>query len=126
MAGLLICPACMRDDEKIFDDVSMYLRDKPGTPLSVVAEELDIGYDKLMKYVKEGRLLVRMPNGAVMHFCEKCGAMINEGKFCKNCEDHISNVLDTSKRNLQGKLEEARERSSGYRFLAADEKKKKR
>ena len=71
LAGLQICQACTKEDEKIFADVSAYLRDNPGTPLSVVAEELGIGYDKLMKYVKEGRLIVRTQKGDVAHFCEK-------------------------------------------------------
>lgn len=128
VGGLNICPACSKEDEKIFEAVSGYLRENPGMPLSTVAQELDIGYDILMKYVKEGRLLVRSPNGSIVHFCEKCGTMIDEGRFCSRCENHIANVLDSSKRNLQGKLTEraAADNSGGYRFLAADAKKSKR
>ena len=120
LAGLPICPACIKEDEEIFDKVSFYIRDHPGVPLTVVSKELDISYDRLMKYVKEGRLQVRAENGEIYKFCEKCGEMITQGRFCKHCEDHISNVFDFSKRNLQNKIIESEKNKSDYRFLAHD------
>ena len=120
IAGLQICPACMQEDERIFDEVSMYIRDNPGVPLSQVSKELKISYDKLIKYVKEGRLQIRAENGGYYKFCEKCGAMITTGKFCKKCEYHITAVLDVSKKNLQDKIEEGEKRKRDYRFLAHD------
>ena len=120
LAGLPICPGCMQEDERIFDEVSMYLRENPGAPLSTVSKELDISYDKLMKYVKEGRLQIRADSGGYYKFCEKCGELITSGKFCKKCEQHIATVLDVSKRNLQKKIEEGEQRKRDYRFLAYD------
>ena len=128
LAGLPICPACAQEDEQIFKDVSLYIREHPGVSLNEVSKELDISYDKLMKYVKEGRLQILSGDGEYVNFCEKCGEMIKKGKFCKACEYHISNVLDESKRNLQNKLTRLEKNRSEYRFLAtdkADESKKK-
>ena len=101
--------------------MSEYLRNNPGTPLAQVAEELDISYEKLMKYVREGRLQIKAPNGKYISFCEKCGKETAGGRFCLSCEGHILNVLDTSKKNLQTKV--ADKSQGGYRFLATDEKK---
>ena len=124
IAGIPVCPVCMKEDEKIFDEVSMYIRDNPGVPLSQVSKELNISYDKLMKYVKEGRLQIRAENGGFYKFCEKCGAMIMQGKFCKKCENHISAVLDVSKKDLQKKIEKDEKNRGDYRFLARDTDKK--
>ncbi|MCL2060901.1 MAG: MerR family transcriptional regulator [Oscillospiraceae bacterium] len=125
VAGLPICPSCTREDERIFDEVSMYIRDNPGVPLTVVSKELKISYDKLMKYVKEGRLQIRSESGAFYKFCEKCGEMIMHGKFCKKCERHISTVLDVSKKSLQDKIMESERNKGDYRFLAHDKDEKK-
>ena len=124
LAGLPICPACAREDERLFGEVSAYIRDHPGVPLNTVSEELEIPYDALMKYVKEGRLQVLAANGEYVRFCEKCGTMISKGKFCKDCEYYISNVLDESKRNLQRKLDVIERKRGEYRFLANDPKAK--
>jgi hypothetical protein len=112
----------MKEDEQIFEEVSVYVRDNPGVPLSVVAKELDISYDKLMKYVREGRLLVRTNNGGYAKFCEKCGEMINDGRFCPGCEDHINAVLETSKFALQSKIADYEKNKSEYRYHAFDKK----
>jgi len=112
------------EDEKVFEKVSMYIRDNPGVHLHEVADELDIPYDTLLKYVKEGRLQIRSREGGFVSFCEKCGAMITKGRFCQSCENHISNVLDTSQRSLEGKVKEIEEKQSLYRYRASDAKKK--
>lgn len=122
IGGLPICPSCTKEDEQIFDKVSLYIRDNPGVPLTVVSNELDISYDRLMKYVKEGRLQIRSANGGFIRFCEKCGAVVTSGRFCDDCEDHITTVLEVSKRNLQGKIDESSRSNSDYKFLAKDAK----
>jgi flagellar operon protein (TIGR03826 family) len=127
IAGPPLCPACQKEDEKIFEDVSLYIREHPGLPLTVVAKELDISYDKLMKYVREGRLQIRAANGQMINFCEKCGKEIEQGRFCSECEGGISKDLEASKRSLRDKLaaspETKQAQGGGYHFLA-DVKKK--
>ena len=120
IAGLPICSECVKEEERIFDKVSIFIRDHPGVKLTEVAEELDISYEKLMKYVKEGRLQIKTDDGGFVMFCEKCGAMISKGRFCKGCENHITNVLEISQATLVDKLSE----KSSYKFYAKDQKKK--
>ena len=123
VAGLPICPACVKEDERIFDEVSAYIREHPGVSLKETAAELDISYEKIMKFVREGRLQIRAANGEYVNFCEKCGAEITKGKLCESCESHITNVLDTSKKNLQGKLAEASGDRGGYHLFKSEAKK---
>jgi len=125
VGGLPICPACAKEDERLFEKVSMYIRENPGVPLNVVSEELDISFEKLMKYVREGRLQVRAPNGGFVMFCENCGAMIEKGKLCIECDRHINNVLDTSQRTLQRKLNAIEAKQAMYRYRSAEPPKKK-
>jgi hypothetical protein len=121
MGGLPICPACTREDERIFEEVSAYIRDHQGVALCVVADELGISYEKLMKYVKEGRLQIRTNDGGFVMFCEKCGGMISKGKFCPKCENHITNVLEISQNSLKNKLTEMNK--SDYRYFSGEAKK---
>jgi len=122
LSGMPICPECLKEDERIFEEVSMYIREHSEMTLSDVSEALDIAYDKLLKYVKEGRLQIRSENGGFVMFCEKCGSMITKGRFCPRCENHITNVLEVSASSLANKLSE--KRSSEYRYLTKETKKK--
>jgi hypothetical protein len=128
IAGPQICPECQNEEEKIFDKVSAYIREHSGVPLTVVAKEMDVSYEKLIKYVREGRLLIQEPNGGVRMFCEKCGAEIPSGRYCKSCESGLAKALESSKRELLDKVSSQGGApiggaGVGYRFLK-DAKKK--
>jgi Zn finger protein HypA/HybF involved in hydrogenase expression len=122
VSGLPVCPECTKEDERIFNDVSKFIRENADMSLQDVSDALDISYDKLLKYVKEGRLQIRAADGGFVMFCEKCGGMISKGRFCSKCENHITNVLEISKSNLVNKLSE--KSKSEYKYLSGDAKKK--
>jgi len=120
--GQPICPQCKKEEETLFEEVSRYVRDHPGLPLAMVAKEMDVSYDKLLKYVREGRLQVKGQDGKVVYFCEHCGEEIPSGRLCKECEDVVSKDLASSKQALMDKIEKgttSREKNSagGFRFL---------
>jgi flagellar operon protein (TIGR03826 family) len=123
LAGAPICPECQKEEEKIFDEVSMYVRDHSGVPMTVVAKELDVPYDKIMKYVRDGRLQIKESGGAVLNRCERCGKEIPSGRYCQSCEQGLARALESSRQDLLKKVshgEPAPGRSGdggGYRFL---------
>ncbi|MDR1438678.1 MAG: MerR family transcriptional regulator [Clostridiales bacterium] len=129
VTGPQICPSCQKEEEEIFDNVSMYVREHPGVPLTVVAKEMDVSYEKIIKYVREGRLQIKEPGGGVVKFCEKCGKEIPSGRFCKSCEAGLAKALESSKRELLDKVAGAESRPAGagagggYRFLKDSNKK---
>jgi flagellar operon protein (TIGR03826 family) len=127
VAGPQICPSCAKEEEEIFEKVSMYIREHRDVPLTVVSKELDVSYEKILKYVREGRLQIREPDGSVMKLCEKCGKEIASGRFCKSCEAGLAKALESSKRDLLGKMTAQEGKPSGawggFRFIKDANKK---
>ena len=128
IAGLQICLACQKEEERMFEEVSLYVRDHRDVPLPIVAKEVGISYEKLMKFIREGRLQVIAPDGKIVRFCEKCGEEIDSavsGKYCSRCEDGLSHALETSKKDLEDRIKSNNPESqkSGSYFFVKDKKK---
>ena len=123
IAGVQICEVCKKEEEKLFERVWEFLRDNPGVSMAVVSEELGVPYDQLMKYIREGRLQIKAPDGSLIMFCEKCGEIIKAGKICEKCEKGLTRELQATAKDLKGKIEETQKKdlkqksSMGYRFI---------
>ena len=121
--GQQICPQCQKEENTLFEEVSVYVRDHPGVPLAMVAKEMDTSYEKLLKFVKEGRLQIKDQDGKTIYFCEHCGEEVLNGKLCKSCESALSNDLENSKQSLMSKIknapsdQQAKNAAGGFRFL---------
>jgi len=118
IAGMQVCQSCQMEEEKSFEMVSMYVRDHPGVSLNTVADELGLSFDVLMKYVREGRLQVRGPDGNSVNYCEKCGNELEAkdahlgGRLCKSCEGGLSVDLEATRKRMAEKLEAASNQSA--------------
>ncbi|MDR1062170.1 MAG: MerR family transcriptional regulator [Clostridiales bacterium] len=127
ITGPPICPNCQKEEEEIFEKVSMYIREHQDVPLTVVSKELDVSYEKILKYVREGRLQIKEPDGSILTFCEKCGKEIPSGRFCKSCEAGLAKALESSKRELLGKVTAQESKPAGagggFRFIKDANKK---
>ena len=107
IAGVQICEACKKDEEKLFEQIWEYLRDNPGVSMPQVAEELQVPYEQLMKYVREGRIQVKSPDGKLLLFCEKCGEIIKSGRICDRCEKGLTKELQSAAKDLAVKIDNA-------------------
>ena len=119
-AGVQICQACQKKEEKMFEDASAYIKEHPGVPMTVVAKELDISYDKLMKFIREGRLQIVTPDGKIILFCEKCGNPIDIGRFCPQCENGLLSDLQSSKKDLVTRVDKnnpGKKKSGSFFFI---------
>jgi len=104
IAGMQICESCRREEEKLFEKVWEFLRDNPGTSMPEVAEELDVPYEQLMKYVREGRIQVKAPDGRLIMFCERCGDIIKSGRICDKCEGGLTREFQSVAKDMQGRV----------------------
>jgi len=102
--GAQICDSCKKDEEALFDKIWEFLRKNPGASMTVVAQEFDVPYEHLMKYIREGRLQIKSPDGKLMIFCEKCGEVIKSGRICEKCEKGLSKMLTDTAKDLQRKI----------------------
>ena len=109
-----MCPACIEAEEKEFDTVRRYVRDHEGATISAVSEATGINQEKIIRFLKDGRLVAR---GLVLEgelTCERCGKPVAEGNMCDNCRADIFRDIN---RGLSGKTPEppAAPRDTGSR-----------
>ncbi|NPV91566.1 MAG: flagellar protein [Firmicutes bacterium] len=84
-----MCPACIEAEEKEFVTVRQYVRDHEGATISAVSEATGISEEKIIRFLKDGRLVSR---GLVLEgqlACERCGKPVAEGNMCDTCRADI-------------------------------------
>lgn len=77
------CPECRKGDEVKFRMIREYLYDNPGASIEEVSEHLDIDRNKILHFLREGRL--ETVGEQMVISCENCGALIHSGKYCEKC-----------------------------------------
>lgn len=88
VVGPFICPRCREKQEEKFQQVKEYVRDNRGADIIEVSEACDVDPNQIRQWIREDRLQfaddspIRLP-------CEKCGAMIQSGRFCDKCNAEL-------------------------------------
>jgi flagellar operon protein (TIGR03826 family) len=91
-----VCPKCKEEDEKNFKKVKEYLYDHPRAILTEVSEALEVPEDKILRYLREGRLEIVGEQGSLILECERCGRAIRTGRFCEECAIEIEKEFNQS------------------------------
>ena len=87
-----VCDKCIQDEEKMFDQIKIYIDENPGASLPEISEATGASAKKLLKYLREGRL---MPTGGMglLLDCESCGKKIGYGRYCEPCSIDVRNKV---------------------------------
>ena len=93
--GMKICPTCRKEDEKDYQTVKDYLKDNPGADISLVHEDTKVGIDKIIDFLRQGRLEVG-EGGNLLIDCEICGVPIRTGRFCSKCTNELQQELSSA------------------------------
>jgi len=100
------CPACVKEEEEIFETVRTYIKDNSAATMMEVCEATGVSIKKITRYLKEGRLeLSKGMQGKGVLDCELCGKPITKGKFCDACAIKIGqdmNVLFAGPKKKSG------------------------
>lgn len=91
--GNPLCPKCSKEMEDKFRDVKEYIRENPTSSIAVVAEETEVPIQQIKRWIREERLTFTKESGVVIQ-CEKCGASILTGRYCKDCKKLMANKLE--------------------------------
>lgn len=94
-----LCFQCRKKDDEDFRRVKDYLYEFPKETITVVSQETEVPEDKILRYLREGKLEISGDNPGLLLECESCGAGIRSGRFCDKC----ANTLD---RGLRDGLED--------------------
>lgn len=111
-----ICPSCVKDMEKKFDQVKEYIYDHPGAGIREVSEENDVSQSMIKRWIKEERLSFS-EDSQVTFSCEKCGEPIRTGRYCKKCKEKMQNALGGLYQTESQRQEKKRDTNAKMRFL---------
>lgn len=91
-----MCPECQQKDEECFKKVRSYIAMHPGANMLTVSEETEVSEDKIMRYMREGRITSKNLEMKVDFHCEVCGDIITSGRICSACMQKLSSGLKKS------------------------------
>jgi flagellar operon protein (TIGR03826 family) len=83
--GIPLCIRCIEKDEEIFNRVKQYIENHPKCTTIEVAEALDIPAEKILQFLREGKLELDSTNTNMVLDCERCGRPILTGRYCSEC-----------------------------------------
>ncbi len=92
--GNPLCPLCNKKMEEKFAVVKQYIRENPKSSIAMVSEETEVPLQQLKRWIREERLSFSKDSGVVIR-CEKCGAAILTGRFCKECKKTMTNSFES-------------------------------
>ncbi|MDD2212769.1 MAG: MerR family transcriptional regulator [Clostridia bacterium] len=87
-----LCPECQEKEEECFRVVRKYIAQHPGVSAIDVSKDTGIGEEKVLHFLKEGRLAA----GAIKQIkleCELCGGFISGGRYCPSCQEKLTSGL---------------------------------
>lgn len=85
------CPNCLREEQKNFEKVVEYLREKPRASLFEICEETGVSESLVLKFIRLGKL--QLADGANYLTCSMCGQSIREGRLCASCSEKVSSAV---------------------------------
>lgn len=88
-----LCYRCRRKDDENFRAVKEFLYENPRETIIVVSEETGVSEDKILRYLREGKLEIVGDNPGIMLNCEGCGKAIRTGRYCEKCAQDIERGL---------------------------------
>ncbi len=79
------CRQCLDEDEAIFLKVKDYIEKHPRCTTMDVSNALNVPTDKILQFLREGKLELSKENVNMFLACERCGKSIFTGRYCKEC-----------------------------------------
>lgn len=111
-----VCVTCYKEEEIKFDIVYNFIRKSSNrtATIQMIVEATGVEEALILKFIKTGKIRTSMhPN--LGYECEKCGAVIQNGRICSNCSDSIHSELKTLKKEEQRQQElKGKEKKSTY------------
>jgi uncharacterized protein len=89
--GRNICPQCTIRIDECFDLLRDYLYDHSHADIYELTTETGVEDKIIFMLLREGRLSLGEASDFLV--CEKCGARITTGRYCKHCTKFLENTL---------------------------------
>jgi flagellar operon protein (TIGR03826 family) len=89
VSGPPLCPNCVKALDKKFSEVKDYIYDNPGAGVQEISEEFDVPIAQIKQWIREERLSFSEDSMVGLE-CERCGALIKTGRYCKSCKEDLA------------------------------------
>ena len=119
--GVRICRDCMDREEEMMLKISSFVRDNPHSTIKEIVEGVEGAKERLIRrMIKEGRFV--QDGMDVSYPCEKCGKLINNGRFCPKCDEELKKeVIKAQKKAVERAVQEIKKkRPMGTGFRSKD------
>lgn len=113
--GRDICPRCREEDERDFDRVREYLRHYPRADIQELHRETGVDKEKILNFLREGRLEIDRDGISSVSQCRICGRPISQGRICLKCLEKFKQPLPGREGELD--YENRRPGSSGRMYI---------
>jgi len=91
--GSDVCPDCLVKETEELELVKDFLRNNKNVGIDEISAATDVDSEKIIKFIKDGRLVTNAPVPGVELKCERCDKPILSGRFCPNCAKDLSREL---------------------------------
>ncbi len=108
-----ICPKCELEDGENYEKVKEYIYDHPGATLPEVSEKTDVSEERILYYLREGRLEIIGTSSMILD-CERCGRGITTGRYCKECASELERGLKSGFSQIENKKPTSRSKNRMY------------
>jgi len=91
--GNSLCRDCLEELEKSFLKVRDYISQNPEADIETVSKATGVEPKQILQMLRDGRLQYK---GAIVLKCKSCGAPIESGYLCLDCQREMSNYVRKS------------------------------
>lgn len=91
--NVMLCPQCLKEDEQDYNKVRDYLYEHPKATIDKVSRETEVPAKKIIRFLREGRLILSKENVNIFLTCERCDKPIRSGRYCKECAEEFKEKL---------------------------------
>lgn len=117
--GNPLCRQCIDQDEELFIKVREYIEKNLKCTTIEVASALDVPVEKILQFLREGKLELGKENTNMLLDCERCGRSISTGRYCSEC----ATAMEQEFRKGSRTFEERRNREQSRMYTAYRRKK---
>lgn len=117
-----LCYQCRKKEDEDFKVVKDYIYDNPKATIVAVSEETGVSEEKILGFLRQGRLEIVGENSGLVLDCENCGKSIRTGRFCDECAHEMERGFKGGFERPERKVKKSSERE---KMFTADSKKRR-
>ncbi len=119
-----ICDVCRKSEEDDYQKVKDYLWENPKSTITKVHEETGVEKEKILKFIKDDRLIADGIDAENLLECERCGIPIMSGRYCVSCQQELIDGFGSGLSKNKKKKEDEKKKDAEDRMFIVDRMKK--